>query len=301
MAEKVAVIILNWEQEADTTECLRSLDKVIGERPEIILVDNGSRDGSAARLKERFPRIKLIANPENVGFAEGNNIGIAEALKAAPDHLLLLNNDTTVEPDFLQRLLAAAASDPAVGIVSPKIMFFQDRQKIWFLGGGFQPVIRKPFHLRYGRTDNGLPTAPFETEWLSGCCLLIRRRVLEQIGRLDKDYFNNYEDVDFCVRAKQAGYKCVVAPGAQIYHKFAASMGGKASPFYTYFRTRNNLLFFRKTSQWFPLVLNLVLFPVYSVALSIVAGKWQSVGATVAGVVDYFRGNYGYGSAGRFR
>lgn len=297
MMPKVSMVIVNWNREADTAECLYSLKRIDYSNHEIILVDNGSQDSSPDNIQRRFQNVKLIRNRVNKGFAEGNNVGIREALKRNADYILLLNNDTVVEADFLSSLVNVAEADSCIGMASPKINFYHDRDTIWFAGGSFLPFIEKPSHLYYGQKDIGQVQDVTETEWISGCCMLIKREVLEKIGLLDADYFNNYEDVDFCVRAKRAGYKIAVVPQAKIYHKFASSMGGKFSPFYTYFRTRNNLLFFKKTGQWLPLVLNFIVFPVYSIFESLRNREFMSVKTTFVAIWDFLIGRYGIGSA----
>ena len=284
MLPKVSIIILNWNQEQDTRECLASLKEIKYPNYRIILVDNGSSE------KIDFPGVSTIRNPKNLGFAEGNNIGIKYALKDNPDYILLLNNDTTVEPDFLMEL----TNHGRVDIASPKIMFYDDPKKIWFAGGDFWPIIKKPFHKYYRQAHTRLLDQ--KTKWVSGCCMLINRKVIDKIGLLDKDYFNNYEDVDYCLRASSAGFKISLIQSSKIYHKFAASMGGKFSPFYTYFRTRNNLLFFKKSKQWLPLMLNLIIFPIYSVFVSIKNRQIGSIKTTGLAIWDFLRGRYGAGS-----
>lgn len=295
--DKIFVIILNWEQEADTGECLDSLNRCGSPDFTVRLIDNGSRDGSPDRLNKRFPGIKIIRNKNNMGFSEGNNIGIREALGNGADYILLLNNDTTVEPDFLRALLESIRDRCDIGIASPKIMFYSDRNRIWFAGGYYLPFIRKPAHCFSRQIDTGQIKEMTETEWVSGCCMLVKREVFEKVGLLDPDYFNNYEDVDFCVRAAKAGYKIVVVPRSKIYHKFAASMGGKFSPFYTYFRTRNNILFFKKTGQWLPLALNFIIFPLYSIFESIRNREFSGIKTTFTAIYDFLTGKYGVGSA----
>lgn len=228
MSNKISIIILNWNQEADTAACLNFLQKLAYDDYRVILVDNGSEDQSPDAIEERFPSVKVIRNRANLGFAEGNNVGIRAALRDGADHVLLLNNDTTVEPDFLRLLIEAMKNDRAIGIASPKIMFFSERNRLWFAGGYYLAFINKPSHRFYGQIDAGQVKNPAETDWVSGCCMLIKREVFEKIGFLDDDYFLYNEDVDFCARAKEAGYTIVVVPAARIYHKFAASMGGSS-------------------------------------------------------------------------
>ncbi len=276
----LSIIILNWNQYEDTDECLNSL----GSNYKIMLVDNGSVDGSADKLKEKYPYIELIKNKTNLGFAAGNNVAIKKALQEGNDYILLLNNDTKVEPDFLELLIKVIEKPGSTGIVSPKMMFFHEPDKVWFCGGYYLPILNKPAHA-FNKQD--------EIDWTSGCCMLIKKEVFNKIGLLDEDYFNNYEDVDFCYRAKKTGFGIKLIPESVIYHKFAASMGGKFSPFYTYYRTRNNLLFFKKTRQWLPLVLNFLTFPVYSIISSIKNGQIKGVKTTLLAVFDFLRGKVG--------
>jgi GT2 family glycosyltransferase len=245
---KAAIIILNWNGYKDTAECLLSLKNLDYTNHEIIIVDNGSADGSPDRIKKEFPYVALIRNSKNLGFAEGSNAGIRRALKEGAEFVLLLNNDTTVEPDFLKLLAESAAKDDKIGIASPKIMFYHDPEKIWFAGGYYLPLIKKPSHKYFRQLDRGQVKDITEVDWVSGCCMLIRKEVFEKIGMLDADYCYSYEDVDFCARAIDKGFKIILAPDSRIYHKYASSFKGIFSPLYTYYRTRNNLLFFKKTN-----------------------------------------------------
>lgn len=290
---KISIIVLNWNNEKDTLQCLGSLAFLDYPDYKIILVDNGSTDGSPEKIKNKFPLVELIINQENLGFARGNNIGIEEAVKDHSDYVLLINNDTTVEPDFLKILVTSMELDKSVGIASPKIMFYSQPQRIWFIGGQYLPFLKKPFHRFYGQIDQGQVKEKVEIDWVSGCCMLIRKQVFEEIGKLDTDYFHYLEDVDFCMRAKHQGFKIVVVPIAKIYHKFALSIGGKYSPVATYYRTRNILLFLKKTKQWLPLVLNFIIFPFYSILGAVKNRKLKSVLPTFLAVFDFLTGRKG--------
>jgi hypothetical protein len=296
---EVTIIILNWNGWHDTVECLESLIKISYSNYKVKLIDNGSTDDSVKRIKDWTTgktalekKIEIITLTENLGFAAGNNQAIAKALEQRADYILLLNNDTVVESDFLGPLVETAVKEEA-GVASPKIMFDADPSKIWFAGGDYMPILKKPFHRFYGQKDSGQVGGTVAVKWVSGCCMLIKREVIDRIGMLDPDYFNNYEDVDFCVRAGREGYKIIIVPKSKIYHKFAASLGGKFSPLYTYYRTRNNLLFFKKTKQTFPLALNLLTFPLYSIIESVRKANYQSMLATMVAVYDFVRGKTG--------
>lgn len=301
----VQIIILNFNGWKDTIECLESLSRINYSNFKITVVDNGSIDSSFEKIsgwkKGRSVPLTLIRNNENLGFVQGNNGGIQRALEQGADYIMLLNNDTVVDPDFLAELVKAGINDNQIGIASSKILFYQDRKKIWFVGGKFVPIINKPAHEHYGEIDaNQVPNIK-NVDWVSGCCMFIRSEVFKKIGMLDPDYFFSHEDVDFCVRARQAGFKIAVVPSSRIYHKFAASARGKFSPFYTYFRTRNTLLFYKKSRQWISLCLNFLIYPFYSVFGAIRNKKINSIFAVFIAVVDFIRGNYGIGSAKIFQ
>src|SRR3989339_275150 len=289
---KLTIIVLHWNQLAVTRACLKSLLEGSSARYQVLLVDNGSVDGSAELLIKEFPQVNLIKNKTNLGFAAGNNVGIKAALASGAERIMLLNNDTIVESTAIFEL-----DRTPFDISSPKIMVYDQPERVWFNGGGFLPVLNKPTHINYYALDNSDMTMPFPTAWISGCCLLAGRQVFEAIGLLDEDYYHGYEDVDWCCRAKQAGFSIGVIPKAKIFHKFAVSAGGKYSAFYTYFRTRNNLLFFRKRKWWFSLLLNLLTFPVYSFLISFKNQDKLAIKATAKAVSDFFFGRYGKGSA----
>jgi GT2 family glycosyltransferase len=300
MSLKVTILILNWNQLNDTRRCLESLDKLTYRNYRIILIDNGSSDGSDRELARLFPGVTLVRNQTNRGFTGGNNVGITAAMESDTDYLLLLNNDTVVEPDFLDKLVGAVAERPEIGIASPKIMFDPDRDRLWFAGGGFRPLLHKTYHLYYGKRDRGMLKGLKLTPWVSGCAMLIKRKVIETVGALDEKYFLHYEDVDLCERAARVGYYCAVVPEAVIYHKFAASMSGKHSPFYAYFRVRNSLFFLRKNRHYLALALTFAVFPPYVFTVTLIKSGWRGARAVKQAVLDFLAGRNGYASAGRF-
>ncbi len=223
---KVAIIIVNWNRREDTLVCLESLCRITYPNYRILVVDNGSTDGSAEAVRARFSLIHLIELPENRRFAGGNNAGLREVLAGEDDFVLLLNNDTTVEPDFLNHLMTAAQTDPAVGLVAPKILYHDRPQVIWFAGGALQPVWGYVRHYGLRQLDDGRFDLRREVSFLTGCCLLIRRSVLEKVGLLDEDFCLYSEDADYCLRTSQAGFKLLYEPIARIYHKVSSSTGG---------------------------------------------------------------------------
>jgi GT2 family glycosyltransferase len=299
--KRTAIIILNWNSGQDAGECLSSLRAV--DRPEhkIYLVDNHSTDGSLALLSAAFPEAKVIGIKENLGFAAGNNVGIRAALLDGFDQVLLLNNDTAVKPDCLAQLARAADIDARIGIVGPKIYFFNS-QKLWFAGGRLDRHTGFTYHEGEGEIDRGQYDREKEVDFVSGCAMLIKREVVEKIGTLDPDYYHSHEDADFCLKAIKAGFKVYYEPRSVIYHKLARSSGGRKSPFYLYYRTRNHLIFNKKQKLgsvlFWPVFFSLV---VKRVLGSLLLGQPKGALATMTGIYDYYAGHWAKGSGDKFR
>ncbi|MGB9006384.1 MAG: glycosyltransferase family 2 protein [Candidatus Aminicenantales bacterium] len=239
---KVAIIILNWNNYGDTAECLKSVAHIRYPNLEIVLVDNGSRDGSATALKKEFSQYKLLSNPVNLGFAGGNNVGIEFALKAGADYILLLNNDATVSPDFLDVLVEFGQGHEQAGILGPKVFFYNQPGKIWSMGGYFRRAKGSMNTLGHNQPDSDRFQRNIEVDYVPGCAILIKRDVFEKIGLLDEDYFFFAEESDFCLRAKKNGFQVFVVPASRIWHKASQALGHVYSPLYIYFRSRNRLL-----------------------------------------------------------
>lgn len=246
---QVAIIILNWNNADDTLACLRSvmaLDYPASHR-KVIVVDNGSTDDSVIRILAAYPIVTLIQNQANLGYAEGNNVGIQYALHLPIDYVLILNNDVEVRSDFLRQLIVEAKSDPAIGIVGPK-MYFLDPPNMIFAAGSLVRWNEGTIHHR-GIWQCESEAGPLfadrseDMDFIVGCGVLFQKKVLEEIGGLDARYYLNFEDVDICIRAKRAGYRVRYVPQAVLYHKVSATLG-QGSPQNTYYMTRNALLFF---------------------------------------------------------
>jgi GT2 family glycosyltransferase len=227
---RVAVLILNWNGKALTIDCLESLMRVETPDVELIVVDNGSSDGSVEAIRDRFgERVTLIANGQNLGFAGGNNAGIRYALDAGADFVLLLNNDTVVDPALIDHLLRPFADDPRVGITGPKIYYYTPRDQIWFAGGRIFLARGTSCHIGIRQTDSGQYDRRVEIDYVTGCALMASRAVFEKCGLLDPSYVAYYEDADFCMRARRAGFSIVYEPGGRVWHKISASTGGQMS------------------------------------------------------------------------
>lgn len=241
-APNVYVIVLNWNGCSDTLSCLESLTRISYRPLHFVVVDNGSTDGSAEAIRYVFPEVHLIETGENLGFAEGNNVGIRFALEQGADFVLLLNNDTEVDPNLIQALVEAARHQPDGGIFGPKIYYYSEPTRIWAAGGSWNKR-KKHFEQRGdGELDIGQYATPVTTEFIVGCAMFIRRSVFEKIGLLEPKFFLNYEEIDFCTRANFVGFDNVYVPDAKLWHKISASFGGEDAPLKIYFTFRNRLL-----------------------------------------------------------
>jgi hypothetical protein len=238
----VWIVVLNWNRPLDTLACVASLHELDYPAFHILVVDNGSTDESV-ELFEELAGIDLLANKENLGFAAGNNEGIQYALERGADYVLLLNNDTTVSPPLLSRMVEVAQTDPGIGLVGPVIYYSDRPDQVWFAGMRFRHglyVVRRGLHLTP-------PLNPIEeVDFISGCGMLVSRQTWEQIGLFDPRFFMYYEDLDLCVRAKEAGYRIVCATQAYMWHALSASTGGPDSPLKQYYQVKSTLLFSRK-------------------------------------------------------
>lgn len=242
----VCFVILNWNQPALTGDCLASLAEQDYDTFGVLVVDNGSVDGSAATLREGYPWASVIELPDNIGYSPGNNVGIECALQQGYDYIFLLNNDTIVDSDMLGQLVSVCESDPSVGMAGPLILYFDEPGLIWSAGAEFnwhdgsttRSLADQPAHV--------IDTAsPSEVDFLSSCAVCIKRKVLEKIGLLDERLFIYYEETDWSARAAAAGWRSVLVPQAKMRHKVSATMG-TTSPATDYYMSRNRLLFIAK-------------------------------------------------------
>lgn len=295
MKDDVVAVVLNWNQWTETRECLVSLQACRSDRLHVVVVDNGSRDGSPERLAADFPDVTVLRQTRNLGFAEGNNIGIHDALMRGAARIMLLNNDTLVEPDFLEPLNEALDRIPALGIVGPKIRCHPDVDTLWGVGGLIDWVDGRQFHIGAGERDEGQHDVDRAVDYVSACCLLARRDVFERAGFLDPRYFIYFEETDWNLRAARLGYARRSAPASRIYHKVSRAMG-TGSPLSDYYYARNRLLFF---STHAPPHRRLPLIAVYTARSLRYAGalRWRgrrdNAHAIARGVADFYLNRFG--------
>jgi GT2 family glycosyltransferase len=239
---KIFIVILNYNGKNFIKKTLTDVFKINYPNFEVVLVDNNSNDGSFELIKSNFSKIALIKNSTNLGFSGGNNIGIEYALERGADFVLLLNYDTEVEKNFLFPLVEIMEKDKKVGLASP-VIFEKNSKKIWFSGGKISWLKMKTYHTRKPISKNF-----FNSDYISGCSMLIRKKVFEDIGLLDDTFFLYWEDADFSLRAKKAKHKMVVCPKSKIYHleKSQENIENK-----TYWLVISGLIFFKKNSPFF--------------------------------------------------
>jgi len=272
---KVFIIVLHYKNWKDTKECLVSLKNLNYDNFEIVVIDNDKK---------------------NRGFAGGNNIGIKQGLKKGADYILLLNNDTIVEPGFLKKLVEVGESDKKAGILGPIIYEYQS-DKIHFAGGKINWLYTKGIHISTKRSDQPFqPSSVNEVDYITGACMLVKREVIEKIGLMPEEYFLYLEDVDWCLKARKAGYKCILVPSAKIWHKVSAS--AKAGSFsYIYYHTRNGLLLAKKNAPFFiKILVYLNSFLVYAkqiIKLVIFPKNKKWAKAIMKGIGDFYKGKFG--------
>ena len=286
MSPPVAIIVLNWDGWADTVECLESVYQINYPNYQVVVVDNNSTDNSIQKIndyalgkleiksnffkydptdkpikiveynkeyhkKEKFSahnkQLLVIKNEINYGFAEGNNIGIEFALKNLnPDYILLLNNDTIVDEDFLKPLVEAGEIDVDIGILGPKMYYYDNPNIIWCIGGKIDWKLARGLHIGINETDNGQYAEKMNFDYINGSAILIKKEVFENVGLLDKKFFLYFEETDLALRASKNNYKRVFVPKSKIWHKVSKSGGGIKKEIGLYYITRNRWIFMKK-------------------------------------------------------
>jgi hypothetical protein len=246
----VTVVILNWNGRDDTLACLESVEKIAYPNFRVIVVDNGSADNSVAAIRTAFPEVELIETGRNLGFAGGNNVGIRRALERGADYVLLLNNDTEVDPGILDAFVAAAERFPDAGVFSGKIYFHTEPNRIWYAGAQWNPKTVRFDQVGEGLLDDGISySTACETGYACGCAFFMSAGQLREVGLLDEDFFLYFEETDWCFRAKEKGHPSVFVPDAKLWHKVSVSFGGEGSPLALYFTTRNRLLWAKRHAK----------------------------------------------------
>ena len=248
------VVLLNWNDTANTLECLESLRALTFRDHHVVVIDNASRTPCTVAVAERFPEVEVIESTENLGFAGGCNLGIRLALARGADYVWLLNNDTVVHPSALTELVKVAEADAAIGIVGSKILFYGPGKVIDHAGGYILPRRCAAGHIGIGEEDIGQYDEIRPVDFITGCSLMVTRETVEDVGLLDDKLFAYWEDVDWCTRARRGGWEVMYVPGSVIRHK-----GGNpsaVSPLRYYLMAINSL---RYTARHHPRLLPITL------------------------------------------
>jgi len=240
----VLVVTVNYNSLENTLQTLTSLAQMTYPRFEILLVDNGSTDGSLEAIHQAFPGVALITNETNLGFAGGFNVGLQRGIDQGVDFILAINNDTIVAPDMLSLLVEACA--PGIGAVGPVIYYYDQRERVWSAGFHRHPItLEMTGGQRHRVALGGQDRSPFPVDYLLGCAMLFSREALVATGLFDSRFYLYYEDLDLSLRLQQEGDCLLTVPAARMWHKVAGS-SGLGSPVRTYHLARSSILFFRK-------------------------------------------------------
>jgi len=255
---KVSVVIPTYNLKDILLECLESVFGQDYPDLEVIVVDNASVDGTADAVAEKYPQVNLIRNSENLGVTGGANTGVEEA---TGDYVWMVDHDNILEPNMLSEMVKLAESDPKIGVVVPKIFYWEPKDVIWAAGTGMNLLTGE--NIFRGGKDIGQYEKVEEVQ-VAPANFLVKGEVIEKVGLYDNVYYISYEDADFSLEVKKAGYKIVYTPKAVCYHKIPLldkKAGKKRWLSRAYWTARNKIIFMRKQSPYFPLFV--LLYPVW--------------------------------------
>jgi GT2 family glycosyltransferase len=285
---RLVAVVLNWNGGDDTLAALGSLREV-----ETICVDNGSTDGSAERVAERFPEVELLRTGDNLGFSGGNNVGIRRALERDADWVLLLNNDAVADPALPAALEAAARQRPDAGVLACKVYFAEPPDTLMYAGGSVR--LRLGYWGRqdgFGERDDGSFDRVRDVDRATGAAMAVSREALVRAGLLDEQLFAYAEDAEWCLRIARAGLAVVFVPGATVRHVGSASTGGLRSPTSLYYDTRNMIVVCERFARLPPGLRALRRLVIVSAHL-LNARSGTAVAAVLSGWRDARRGRLG--------
>lgn len=250
---RIAIVLLNYCNYQDTINCIHSLSQIKYTNYYIVVVDNCSPNESIDVLQRIVSdKMFVLSSGKNGGFAFGNNYAIEFVRKKGFDFVLLLNNDTLVEAQFLKYLVNYVSENSDVGIFTSRIMYYPEKDKIWCAGGKIDWNNLRAVHYGYNEIYSGKSGFSKDVNFASGCCMLIPREVIENVGKLPEEYFMYYEDLDYCVDVVKHGYKIQYVPESIIYHCVSNSSGGLDSPFVIEWSSRSRRKFYRKYKNMMP-------------------------------------------------
>lgn len=259
----VSIITVNFRQATVTCALLDSIRENTYQNVEVIVVDNGSLEDCSILFKKSYPSVKLIVSSENLGFAGGNNLGIAAA---TGDFMFFINNDTVLTDGLVEALLSRFYSNENnIGVVSPKIRYFDNPNVIQYAGfTEMNPITGRNEAIGKNEEDKGQHDTARPTAYAHGAAMMLRREIIEEVGNMPEEFFLYYEELDWCAQIRRAGFEIWYEPTGLIYHKESAAVG-KMSPLKIFYITRNRLLFMRRNVRGWRLAAFLTYF--YSVTV----------------------------------
>jgi hypothetical protein len=261
------VIILNWNGKQFLAGCLASLRQQTFRNFDVLLVDNGSQDGSVDYVTREFPEVRTLQLSENLGFCRPNNLGMEDAMARGSDFVLLLNNDTKIAADCLERMMAAMAENPKVAVVCPKIYFADHPDTFWYAGADFTLWTSRSRYTGWRQKDRGQFDEPRSITQATGCAMLVRVCALKEVGLLNERFWAYVEDVDWSIRFLQSSHQIRFEPKARVWHFDGGTSVGRGSQFRRqYLSTRNLLLLGREHAKWWQIPTFLLGFLFFHVA-----------------------------------
>jgi len=260
MKALTCIVVLNWNGAEETIACLESLAPVLVKGYKLLVVDNGSTDGSPEKIRKAFPDIEQLCLPANLGYGGGNNAGFRRVLKMQAEFVIFLNNDTIVEPVFSAPLVETLRLQPLAGIAVPKIYYWDRPDLLWYAGGVVRLSTGLICHVGLRQKDAPEFDRPGSTGYATGCCFAMRCRDFEAVGGFDEQFAMYAEDVDLSLRVRALGKSIEYVPSSRVWHKVSASLTGR--PLLKLVKkSLGALRLFRKQSAWSGMALYLLLLP----------------------------------------
>lgn len=303
MFPKVGIVILHYGSLANTIECLQSVFALDYPFFETIVVDNSLHPTDGTTLRELFPGTTLLSMPENLGYAEGNNQGIAYAIGHDCAYVLLLNNDTVIAKDLLIHFVQTAQTHPNAGCLGAKIFYYDEPITLWHAGGFLHSKTLRLYHKGYKEIDLANEYNHIaEIEYACGCAIFVTKEVIETVGALSKEFFLIWEEVDWCWRIRKSGYSCLFVPQAKVWHKISRSFQeGNRGTLWHYFYSRNRLVFLnhhlpkkqKRAFYYFQLPKELFSLFFYAFHPQVTKRTRLLHRAALKGIFDYYRGLLG--------
>jgi GT2 family glycosyltransferase len=216
-------VVLGWNHRKDTAECVSSILESDYSNLHVMVVDNASTDGAPDFLSRLFPTVRIVRLERNLGITGGYNVGMELAFADKAKYVVLLNNDTVVEKDFISQLVLAAEADPEAGILAPKILLYDNPGTIWSAGARWRCLPPGIVQFGLGYTDGPRFNQSYYTDYATSCAWLVRAEVFGQVGGFDPDYSFYFSDYEYCARVRGAGYQIRFVPGARMCHKVSLS------------------------------------------------------------------------------